>query len=131
MRRIGGQNPCRASCFASAFLKQRVEFNRPPCHASCFASVFLKKNDRVQNKTASAARILSPNPTQRPLPCLLNQAFFYVYGPRMIRVLFFRFRKSDVRVLAVFALGHPQFSNVKNVLYFGFYFIIGFFLLQN
>ena len=30
-----------------------------------------------QGKTASAARILSPNPTRRPLPCLLIQSFFY------------------------------------------------------
>ena len=30
-----------------------------------------------QGKTASAARILSPNPTQRPLPCLLIKSFFY------------------------------------------------------
>ena len=29
------------------------------------------------NKTASAARILSPNPTGRPSPCLLNKSFFY------------------------------------------------------
>ena len=39
---IGGQNPCRASCFASVFLKQTVEFNR----------LF----QIVQGKTASAAR---------------------------------------------------------------------------
>ena len=32
-----------------------------------------------QGKTASAARILSPNPTPRPLPCLLNQSFFYAH----------------------------------------------------
>ena len=30
-----------------------------------------------RDKTASAARILSPNPTRRPLPCLLIQSFFY------------------------------------------------------
>ena len=77
-RRIGGQNPCRASCFASAFLKLTVEFNRLPCRASCFASVFLKQLiefnhlfQKDQGKTASAERILSPNPTRRPLHCLL------------------------------------------------------------
>ena len=40
-----------------------LEFNR------------LFQKDR--GKTASAARILSPNPTRRPLPCLLIQSFFY------------------------------------------------------
>ena len=30
-----------------------------------------------RGNTASAARILSPNPTRRPLPCLLIQSFFY------------------------------------------------------
>ena len=30
-----------------------------------------------QGKTANVARILSPNPTRRPLPCLLIQSFFY------------------------------------------------------
>ena len=30
-----------------------------------------------QGKTASGARILSPYPTQRPLPCLLIKSFFY------------------------------------------------------
>ena len=83
-RRIGGQNPCRASCFASAFLKQMVEFNCPTSRASCFASVFLKQMiefnhlfQKDRGKTASAARILFPNPTRRPSPCLLNESFFY------------------------------------------------------
>ena len=40
-RRIGGQNPCRASCLA--------------------------------------ARILSPNPMRRPLPCLLIQSFYVFF----------------------------------------------------
>ena len=40
----GGQNPCHASCFASVFLKQMVEFNRPAWCASCFASVFFQTN---------------------------------------------------------------------------------------
>ena len=31
-----------------------------------------------RGKTTSAARILSPNPTRRPLPCLLIQSFFYM-----------------------------------------------------
>ena len=52
-----------ACCFALVFLKQTVEFNH------------LLQKDR--GKTASAARILSPNPTRRPLPCLLIQSFFY------------------------------------------------------
>ena len=47
------------------------EFNRPLCRASCFALVFCR------GITASAARILSPNPKRRPLPCLLIQSFFY------------------------------------------------------
>ena len=47
-RRIGGQNP---------------EFNH------------LFKKDR--GKTASAARVLSPNPKRQPLPCLLIKSFFY------------------------------------------------------
>ena len=64
MRQIGGHNPCRASFFASFFFKQAVgkksrargtvELNR------------LYQKDR--GKTDSAARILSPNPTGRPLP---------------------------------------------------------------
>ena len=33
-----------------------------------------------RGKTASAARILSPNPTRRPLPCLLIKSFFYGQG---------------------------------------------------
>ena len=59
------QNPCRASCFASVFLKQTVEFNHPPCLASCFGSVLLKQTvefhslfQKDRGKTASAARIL-------------------------------------------------------------------------
>ena len=32
------------------------------------------------DKTASAARILSPNRTRRPLPCLLFQSFFYAFN---------------------------------------------------
>ena len=74
----GGQNPCHASCFASVFLKQTAELNCPPCHASCFASVFLKQTDvfnhlfqKGPDKTANTARILFPNRTRRPLPCLL------------------------------------------------------------
>ena len=70
--------------FCLGFLKQTVEFNRPPCHASCFALVFLKQivefNHLIQKdggKAASTARILSPNPTRRPLPCLLIKSFFY------------------------------------------------------
>ena len=51
----------------SVFLKQTVEFNR------LFNHLFQKD----QGKTASAARILSPNPTLRPLPCLLIKSFFY------------------------------------------------------
>ena len=43
LHQIGGQNPCCASCFPLAFMKQRVEFSRPPCCASCFATVFLKQ----------------------------------------------------------------------------------------
>ena len=54
---------CPANCFASVFLKQALELNR------------LFKKDR--GKTASAARILSPNPTWQPLPCLLIKSFFY------------------------------------------------------
>ena len=54
---------CRTSCFVSVFLKQTFEFNR----------LFQKD----QGKTAIAVRILSPNPTWRPLPCLLIQSFFY------------------------------------------------------
>ena len=45
---------------------------------SFFLSVPVPTVDR--GKTASPARILSPNPTQRPLPCLLIQiiqSFFY------------------------------------------------------
>ena len=68
------------------FLKQTVEFNCPPCRACCFASVFLKQTvqfnrlfQRGRGITASAARILSPNPTLQHLPCLLIQSFFYVY----------------------------------------------------
>ena len=34
-------------------------------------------SQKDRGKTASAARILSPNPTRRPLPCLLIQSFFY------------------------------------------------------
>ena len=82
-RRIGGQNPCRASCYAPVFLKQTVEFNRPPCSSSCFALVFLKQTvefnrsfQKDRGKTASTAKILYPNPTQQPLPCLLIKSFF-------------------------------------------------------
>ena len=63
-RRIGGHNPCRASCFVWVFLKQMVELIR-----------LFKK---YRGKTASAARILSPNLTRQPSPCLLNKSFFYV-----------------------------------------------------
>ena len=47
----------------SAHHQQMVEFNH------------LFQND--QGKTASAARILSPNPMRQPLPCLLIQSLFY------------------------------------------------------
>ena len=60
------------------FLKQTVEFNHLPCRARCFASVFLKQTvqfnrffQKDRGITASSARILSPNPTRRLLPCLL------------------------------------------------------------
>ena len=61
--RIGGQNPCHASCFELVFLKQMVELNR----------LFQKG----RGKTASRARIQSPNPTRRPLPYLPIQTIFY------------------------------------------------------
>ena len=83
-RRIGGQNPCRASWFALVFLKQTVEFNHPPCRDSCFYSVFLKQTvefncllQKDRGKTASAAKILSPHPMLGPLPSLLIKSFFY------------------------------------------------------
>ena len=53
----------------SVFLKQTDEFNH----------LFQKDPD----KTASAARILSPNPMWRPSPCLLNKSFFYALKPRL------------------------------------------------
>ena len=75
LRRIGGQNPCRASYFVLVFLKQTVEFNHPPCRDSCFASIFLKQKvefnclfQKDRGKTASVARNLSPSPMRRPLP---------------------------------------------------------------
>ena len=36
-------------------------------------------SNRPRQNSYSAARILSPNPTRRPLPCLLIKSFFY--GP--------------------------------------------------
>ena len=83
-RRIGGQNPCCSSFFATVFLKQTVEHNRLfQKHQGKTASAArrtvelnrLIQKDRV--KTACAARMLSPNPMRRPLPCLLIQSFFY------------------------------------------------------
>ena len=62
-----GRKQGTASCSASVFLKQRAELN----------SLFQKE----RGKTASAARILSLNPTRRPLPCLLIQSFFYASVP--------------------------------------------------
>ena len=43
----------------------------------------LFKKDRGK----TAARILSPNPTQRPLPCLIIQSFFYGTKSRDFRPL--------------------------------------------
>ena len=42
-----------------------------------------------RGKTASMARILSPNPTRRPLPCLLIQSFFYWYMSRRLKIRLF------------------------------------------
>ena len=77
---------CLTSCFAFIFFKQTDEFNYPSCWASCFASVFLKQTDEFNHlfqkdwgKTTSVARILSPNLTRRPSPCLLIQSFFYAF----------------------------------------------------
>ena len=53
--------------FALVFFKQTVEFN----------CLFQKE----RGKTASLARILSPNPMRRPLPYLLIQSFFYAALP--------------------------------------------------
>ena len=39
----------------------------------------LAEFNRSRGKTASAARILFPEQTQRPLPCLLIQSFFYAW----------------------------------------------------
>ena len=83
MHRIGGQNPCRASCFTLVYLKQTVEFNSPPCRANCFTLVFLKQTVEFNR----VARLLSPNPTRRPLPCLLIKYFFYDWDtPRLSSV---------------------------------------------
>ena len=67
---LGGQNPCRASCFVWVFMKQMVEliclFNKDQGKTASPARgivepIHLFKKDR--GKTARAARILSPNPT--------------------------------------------------------------------
>ena len=62
----------KVNCIVNV-LKQMVELNR------------LFKKD--WGKTASAARILSPNPTRRPLPCLLIQSFFYAQCPPLAATL--------------------------------------------
>ena len=50
-----------------------------------------------RDKTASAARILSPNPKRQPLPCLLNKSFFYG-GDVCVRerFVYFDFVRMDV-----------------------------------
>ena len=45
-----------------------------------------------QSKTSSTARILSPNPTRGPLPCLLIQSFFY--APNILNSVFKVFSSS-------------------------------------
>ena len=88
--RIGGQNPCLASCFAQVFLKQKVELNRlfqkdqgttaSVAKGTVEPNYFFQKDQgktagavkgtvepnrlfqKDQGKTASAERILSPNP---------------------------------------------------------------------
>ena len=88
-RPIGGQNPCRACCFASVFLKQTVELNhlfqRDRGKTASTARGMFELNRLFQKawgNTASAARILSPNPRRRHLPCLLSQSFSMVIGQR-------------------------------------------------
>ena len=57
--------PRSLTLFETNGWRRTVELNR------------LFQKDR--GKTASAAKILSPNPTRRPLPCLLIQSFFNDY----------------------------------------------------
>ena len=104
-RRIGGQDPCCSSFFATVFLKQTVEhnllfqkhqgktasaakrtvelnrlFQKHQGKTASAARRTVELNRLIQKdrvKTACAARMLSPNPMRRPLPCLLIQSFFY------------------------------------------------------
>ena len=60
------------------YTKQTVEFNSGRTASSAMGTVELNRlSQKDRGRTASAARILSPNPTRRPLPCLLIQSFFY------------------------------------------------------
>ena len=66
-----GQNPCRASCCASVFLKQMVELNhlfqkdQGKTASAARGTVELNRLfQKGRGKTASAARNLSPNPTR-------------------------------------------------------------------
>ena len=81
---IGGQNHCRATCFASVFLKQTFElsrlFKKDRVKTASAAKGMVEFNclfQKDQGITASAARIPSPNLMFQPLPCLLIQSFFY------------------------------------------------------
>ena len=81
---LGGQNPCRASCFASVFFKQMVEFKhlfqKDQGKTTSVVRGTVEHNRLFQidrGQTASAARILPPKHTRRPSSCLLYQSFFY------------------------------------------------------
>ena len=87
-----------------------MEFNRLP--------VELKRLFQIdQGKTASAARILSPNPTRLPLPCLLSQSFFYGYmsGFCNIQLFICKQKSQKYTVTSLSAVTGSAFVPIHNI----------------
>ena len=60
-----------------------------------------------RGKTASVARIQSPNPTQQPLHCLLIQSFFYGVKQRIYEYILLRLGSTPPRRLKKCGLTQP------------------------
>ena len=137
-RRVGGQNPCRASCFALVyFWNKRLSSTVPLAVLAVLPRFFLKQtvefNHLLQKDlgtTASAARILSPNPMRRPLPCLLIQSFFYEFDQVTTS---WGWNGEDCKLdkFLHYKLGNILYTGTYSYMYTGIYLYIYEYILTN
>ena len=76
-----------AHFWANEWLAQKTDERIPSPGLKQTLSFFFNRLFQTDlGKTARVSRILSPNPTLRPLPCRLIQSFFYGYKEKIILV---------------------------------------------